>query len=507
MTTANDDLERRFPRRLLLAFTGTAAAAGVAQVVSASPASAGAATSTWKLGGNADVSTDGSNFLGPTVVAPLIFKTRTSTTAAVTERMRITPQGRVGIGKTAPVAQLDVTTAQPVGIAGRTTSTSTTTERSGVTGTSTTAGNGVKGISTDGYGVSGVSTNNVGVRGDGSIYGGEFSSSSTGVSATGGTYGLYGSGFYGGVGIGSSIGFYGSGPTALYGSGGTNGVYGGGTTNGVYGSGPTGVLGSGSTNGVMGSRSGNSGNGVLGSGGQYGVLGQSGSTAGVRGDSGYVGVWGQAPSFGVYALATATSGQTYGLYAQASNSASFAVYANGNVAVNGTLSKSAGSFRIDHPLAPDTRWLSHSFVESPDMMNVYNGNAVLDDAGEATVTLPDYFATLNRDYRYQLTPIGAHAPVYVASKVKDNRFRIAGGTAGLEVSWQVTGIRQDAYAKAHPIEVDTPKSAEERGTRQFVAPGSSHRRMHVGPTHPEPQDPVKVPAPPAAPAHLTRPRA
>jgi hypothetical protein len=118
-------------------------------------------------------------------------------------------------------------------------------------------------------------------------------------------------------------------------------------------------------------------------------------------------------------------------------------------------------------------------------MNVYNGNVVLDNEGTAVVELPDYFAALNRDFRYQLTPIGAHAPVYVSQKVKNNKFGIAGGTPGLEVSWQVTGIRQDDYAKEHPIVVDTAKSPAHRGTREFVPTGSSARQMMVGPSRPQ----------------------
>jgi len=51
----------------------------------------------------------------------------------------------------------------------------------------------------------------------------------------------------------------------------------------------------------------------------------------------------------------------------------------------------------------------------------------------------------------------------VAHKVQDHRFQIAGGAPGLEVSWQVTGIRQDAYANAHRIPVEQPKPAGERG--------------------------------------------
>jgi hypothetical protein len=135
----------------------------------------------------------------------------------------------------------------------------------------------------------------------------------------------------------------------------------------------------------------------------------------------------------------------------------------GNLHVGGTLSKSSGTFRIDHPLDPDNKYLYHSFVESPDMKNIYDGIAVLDENGQATVTLPDWFEALNQDFRYQLTCVGGYAPVYVASEVSGNQFRVAGGRAGLKVSWQLTGIRHDAYANAHRVQVEVDKPASERG--------------------------------------------
>ena len=98
------------------------------------------------------------------------------------------------------------------------------------------------------------------------------------------------------------------------------------------------------------------------------------------------------------------------------------------------------------------------------MMNVYNGNVTTDENGEAVVVLPDYFEALNRDFRYQLTALGAPGPnLYIAETISGNRFRIAGGQPGLEVSWQVTGIRQDAWANENRIVVEEAKSAEERG--------------------------------------------
>jgi hypothetical protein len=136
---------------------------------------------------------------------------------------------------------------------------------------------------------------------------------------------------------------------------------------------------------------------------------------------------------------------------------------SGNLIVTGTLTKGAGSFRIDHPLDPEHKYLSHSFVESPDMMNVYNGNVTLDANGRATVALPDYFEALNRDFRYQLTAVGAPGPnLYIAEGVKQNRFQIAGGRAYAHVSWQVTGVRRDPYAEAHRIRVEEEKPPTER---------------------------------------------
>lgn len=132
--------------------------------------------------------------------------------------------------------------------------------------------------------------------------------------------------------------------------------------------------------------------------------------------------------------------------------------------VNGTLVKPGGSFRIDHPLDPANKYLQHSFVESPDMMNIYNGNVTLNAAGAATVTLPAWFEALNMEFRYQVTPIGAPGPnLYIASEVTGNQFAIAGGAPNTKVSWQVTGIRHDAWANDNRVEVEVEKNADEKG--------------------------------------------
>ncbi|MBI1744145.1 hypothetical protein HYR54_13915 [Candidatus Acetothermia bacterium] len=153
---------------------------------------------------------------------------------------------------------------------------------------------------------------------------------------------------------------------------------------------------------------------------------------------------------------------------------------DGNVTIQGNLSKASGSFKIDHPLDPANKYLYHCFVESPDTMNIYNGNAVLDANGEAWVDLPEWFSALNRDFRYQLTSIGGFAPIYIAQEIQNNRFQIAGGKPGMKVSWQVTGIRQDAYANAHRIPVEEMKPANERGYYLYPELFGQPKEMGIG---------------------------
>ncbi|MCC6963133.1 MAG: hypothetical protein IT585_07770 [candidate division Zixibacteria bacterium] len=197
-----------------------------------------------------------------------------------------------------------------------------------------------------------------------------------------------------------------------------------------------------------------------------GASGSAGSLAGnYYGLSGSAtGTGAQAINYGVYARAEG-GWANYGIYAEGNTRAGFFL---GDVQVFGSLSKLGGSFKIDHPLDPANKYLQHSFVESPDMMNIYNGNITLDNDGKATVTMPEWFEALNRDFRYQLTAIGAPGPnLYIAQKMTNNQFSIAGGSAGMEVSWQVTGVRHDAWAEANRIQVEVPKSADKIGTYMF----------------------------------------
>ncbi|MFZ0667680.1 MAG: hypothetical protein WAM97_18180 [Acidimicrobiales bacterium] len=289
-------------------------------------------------------------------------------------------------------------------------------------------GAGVGGNSTNGTGVLGISTNATGVYG---IHSTGAGTGVSGVDDSGETssHGVYGS-------SGNGCGVYGTTPgESAY------GVYGNATGKEAYG--------------VYGGASGGDGTGVYGT---------SDSGSGVYGNSiGGIGVYGVATAeYGAGVSGVAPGDNGNGVVASAQNGVS--LYVDGSAQVTGTLSKGGGTFKIDHPLDPTGKYLFHSFVESPDMMNVYNGTIALDGNGRATVELPEWFEALNRDYRYQLTPIGGAAPeLHISEEVNGGTFAIAGGKDGQKVSWQVTGIRQDAWANANRVRVEVDKPAEDRG--------------------------------------------
>jgi hypothetical protein len=135
----------------------------------------------------------------------------------------------------------------------------------------------------------------------------------------------------------------------------------------------------------------------------------------------------------------------------------------GDVGVNGTLFANAKQFVIDHPLDPENRLLNHVSIESDERAVVYSGNVECDADGNATVGLPDWLEALAGDFRYQLTCVGGRSEVYVSREVSDNAFEIAGGAAGQKVSWQVTGVRHDAWAKSYEFVAEEDKPKEERG--------------------------------------------
>jgi hypothetical protein len=261
---------------------------------------------------------------------------------------------------------------------------------------------------------------------------------------------------------------------------------------------------SGTSYGVYGLSSSTSGTGVYGnannlSGNNYGVYGTSSSSSGVgvegnaisnaANSSGVIGThisgnYGRigTQEAGVIGLGKGTS---YGILGIGDNSG-YAGYFLGNVHVEGTLSKSSGSFEIDDPLDPANKILRHSFVESPDMMNIYNGNVTTNATGVAVIQLPDYFTALNENFKYQLTAIGQFAQAIVSQEIQNNQFTIKTDKPNVKVSWQVTGIRKDPWAQKNRIVVEQEKSSQERG--YYLNPkayGLSEAKSIEYATHPE----------------------
>jgi trimeric autotransporter adhesin len=185
-----------------------------------------------------------------------------------------------------------------------------------------------------------------------------------------------------------------------------------------------------------------------------------------------VGIYGQSNTYhGIYGKTLGTGvGGVIGIsannlvYGMLGVNNQYALYGNGDIFITGNLAKGSGTFKIDHPQDPANKYLIHSFVESPDMMNVYNGNIVTDANGDAIVKLPDYFLALNKEYRYQLTALGTFAQAIVAEEVNtSSQFKIKTDKPHVKISWQVTGIRKDPFANAHRIKDVVEKTGEEKG--------------------------------------------
>jgi hypothetical protein len=211
------------------------------------------------------------------------------------------------------------------------------------------------------------------------------------------------------------------------------------------------------------------------SGSNYGVRGWSQSSGGVYGQSNNSnGVHGNALDGGTGVLGTANTG--VGVYGYSTFGS--AGYFEGFLHAD-SVSAAVKEFRIDHPLDPANKVLEHSCVESNERLTVYAGTVTTDADGEATVELPGYFEALNRDLRYQLTPL-ADARAWVKREVAGNRFALATSEPNTKVSWQVTGVRQDAYAKAHPLEVESRKTGREKGRYLNPLEHGQPERLGVG---------------------------
>lgn len=117
--------------------------------------------------------------------------------------------------------------------------------------------------------------------------------------------------------------------------------------------------------------------------------------------------------------------------------------------VTGAVSKGSGSFKIDHPLKPETHHLVHSFVEGPQADNLYRGVIDLHN-GKATIDLDEWFGmtpgtflALNRDIQAFVN--NADTWDLVRAKIMGSQLVIEcqNPESNAEVSWLVIGERQD----------------------------------------------------------------
>jgi len=408
----------------------------------------------WLTTGNSGTVVN-TNFLGTIDSVALIIR------AFNIERMRVLANGQVSVNSAAPFAT-SVFSSYAGGGFDATTGAATGTG-DGIYGQNTSAGatpgNGVTGISTSatGFGTGAFNTNTsgTGILSAGNNALGNYAVMGSGAAFTGARIGTYSVSTNISPAL-SSTGIIGrdAGGTFTMLNGGA-GVTGSAANSGVgifaYNTGVTNL-----SHGLYSSITSTTAVAIFGVGGLSAVQGQTTVASG----AGVVGVGG-ADGDGVYGTATGNLG--YGVTGFVTNgNSAIGVYgyadANGATRYGGFFDNDLGSsgtksFMIDYPLDPANKILKHFSMESPEILNVYRGNITLNSAGEAVVTLPDYFESVNNtNYSYHLTPIGAPAQLYIKQEITNKQFIVAGGTTGMKVSWIVYAERNDPYLQQNPDE-------------------------------------------------------
>lgn len=158
----------------------------------------------------------------------------------------------------------------------------------------------------------------------------------------------------------------------------------------------------------------------------------------------------------------ATTGVTTGVLGETKSANGFGVFSNGELGATGTK-----SFVIDHPLDPQNRYLKHYCSEGDEPRNVYNGRVTTDRNGYATVRLPSYYASINKDPEYTLTVVDNSADFVLAKvteEIKGNTFRIRTSKPGVQVSWRVEAVRNDRWVQRSGVDPEPKKPRELRGT-------------------------------------------
>jgi hypothetical protein len=128
----------------------------------------------------------------------------------------------------------------------------------------------------------------------------------------------------------------------------------------------------------------------------------------------------------------------------------------GDLGITGALSKGSGSFKIDHPVKPDTHYLYHSFVESPLTDLIYRGKTKLTN-GKGSINIDRHFGMTEGTFvalidDKQVFTTNEDSWDAVRGKIQGNELHIECQNKDFDgyVSWLVIGDRKDK----HIIEVD-----------------------------------------------------
>lgn len=118
---------------------------------------------------------------------------------------------------------------------------------------------------------------------------------------------------------------------------------------------------------------------------------------------------------------------------------------------SGAVSKGSGSFKIDHPIKPDTHYLVHSFIEGPRADLIYRGITKLTN-GFATINLDSEFGMTEGTFvalngNVQCFTTNEDGWDLVRGKVVGNILTIESNNNSCEdnISWMVIGERHDKH--------------------------------------------------------------
>lgn len=145
----------------------------------------------------------------------------------------------------------------------------------------------------------------------------------------------------------------------------------------------------------------------------------------------------------------------------------------------------AKNFRINHPLN-DKMLLTHSSLEGPECAVFYRGEAEL-VAGEAEVTLPDYFEALvlagNRSVQITQILEGDEELLFAgfkASRVTGGKFKIYSSVQTAKVWWEVKGVRGDIPALLVATMKPRPKPVSQASRERYEKEQRKHRADGTG---------------------------